>query len=90
MNPEIRFDQALHELKARFGSQLSTNLTVREQHAHTMSWLPLQAPDAVLTAHNKHDVADAVKICHDHKGVSTEFGPYCTLRSFVEYYTIIN
>ena len=67
MNPEIRFDQALHELKARFGSQLSTNLTVREQHAHTMSWLPLQAPDAVLTAHNKHDVADAVKICHDHK-----------------------
>ena len=23
-------------------------------------------------------------------GVSTEFGPYCTLRNFVEYYTIIN
>lgn len=74
MNPEIRFDQALHELKARFGSQLSTNLTVREQHAHTMSWLPLQAPDAVLTAHNKHDVADAVKICHDHKMPVIAFG----------------
>lgn len=74
MNPEIRFDQALHELKARFGSQLSTNLTVREQHAHTMSWLPLQAADAVLTAHNKHDVADAVKICHDHKMPVIAFG----------------
>jgi hypothetical protein len=26
----------------------------------------------------------------DYNGISTEFGPYCTLRSFVEYYTIIN
>ena len=34
------FSQAINVLQARFGNQLSTNLTTREQHAHTMSWLP--------------------------------------------------
>ncbi|MFW2176961.1 MULTISPECIES: FAD-binding oxidoreductase [unclassified Moraxella] len=71
---ENRFAEAINELQARFGSQLSTNLTVRQQHAHTMSWLPNEPADAVLTAHNKHDVADAVKICNAHKMPVIAFG----------------
>ena len=40
---------------------------------------------AYLRASTKDQDANRAK-----DGVSTEFGPYCTLRSFVEYYTIIN
>ena len=68
------FSQAINVLQARFGNQLSTNLTTREQHAHTMSWLPNEPADAVLTAHNKHDVADAVKICNEYKMPVIAFG----------------
>nr|WP_313062202.1 FAD-linked oxidase C-terminal domain-containing protein [Moraxella sp. CTOTU49097] len=68
------FSQAINALQARFGNQLSTNLTIREQHAHTMSWLPNEPADAVLTAHNKHDVADAVKICNEYKMPVIAFG----------------
>lgn len=68
------FSPAIEALNARFGNQLTTNLTVREQHGHTMSWLPNQPPDAVLTAHDKHDVAEAVKICHQHKMPVIAFG----------------
>ena len=69
-----RFEQAIAQLQVRFGSQLSTNLTVREQHAHTMSWLANEPADAVLTAHDKYDVADAVKICHAYKMPVIAFG----------------
>ena len=68
------FSQAINALQARFGNQLSTNLTTRQQHAHTMSWLPNEPADAVLTAHNKHDVADAVKICNEYKMPVIAFG----------------
>lgn len=67
-------EQALNELKARFGEQLSTNTTVREQHGHTTTWLPTQAPDAVLTAKNKQDVIDAVKICDEYAMPVIAFG----------------
>lgn len=68
------FSQAINVLQARFGNQLSTNLTTREQHAHTMSWLPNEPADAVLTPHNKHDVADALKICNEYKMPVIAFG----------------
>jgi D-lactate dehydrogenase (cytochrome) len=71
---QSRFAEAITALQQRFGSQLSTNQTVREQHAHTMSWLPVQAPDAVLTAHDKFDVSDALKICHQYKMPVIAFG----------------
>ena len=69
-----RYSEALSELKAQFGNQLSTNLTTRQQHAHTMTWLENQPADAVLVAHNKQDVAKAVAICNKHKMPVIPFG----------------
>lgn len=69
-----RFVTAIDELKAKFGNALSTNLTVREQHAHTMSWLAPQAPDAVLTVTDKYQISEAVKICNAHKMPVIAFG----------------
>ena len=70
----MSFSEAITELQSRFANQLSTNLTVRQQHAHSMSWLPNEPADAVLTAYTKHDVADAVKICNRYKMPVIAFG----------------
>ena len=35
---------AIAALQTRFGKQLSTNTTVREQHGHTMTWLARACP----------------------------------------------
>ncbi len=70
----MRYLEAIDELKRCFGERLSTNLTVRKQHAHTMTWLDNEPADAVLTAHDKHDVARAVKICHEYKMPVIAFG----------------
>ncbi|WP_227430629.1 FAD-binding oxidoreductase [Psychrobacter sp. I-STPA6b] len=72
--PKRTSQQAIELLKQRFGNQLSTNMTVREQHGHTMTWLPNQPPDAVLTVKNKQEVSEAVKICHEHDMPVIAFG----------------
>ena len=41
---------AVEALAARFGNRLITSQAVREQHAHTTTWLPTQPPDAVVMA----------------------------------------
>ena len=69
-----RFNVAIGELQNRFGTALSTNLTIRQQHAHTMTWLDNEPADAVLTVASKEDVADAVKICHAHGMPIIAFG----------------
>ena len=51
-----RFNVAIGELQNRFGAALSTNLTIRQQHAHTMTWLDNEPADAVLTVASKEDV----------------------------------
>jgi D-lactate dehydrogenase (cytochrome) len=50
-------------LAARFGDRLSRSQALREQHANTLTWLKVQAPDAVLFAETTEEVADAVKAC---------------------------
>ncbi|NNU94985.1 FAD-binding oxidoreductase, partial [Geobacillus sp. NFOSA3] len=40
--------RAIDALAARFGNRLVTSQAVREQHAHTTTWLPNQPPDAVV------------------------------------------
>ncbi|WP_323842196.1 MULTISPECIES: FAD-binding oxidoreductase [unclassified Moraxella] len=69
-----RFIIAIDELKSAFGDRLTTNLTVRQQHAHTMSWLDNEPADAVLTVTDKYQIAKAIKICHAHKMPVVAFG----------------
>ena len=50
-------------LAARFGGRFSLSAALREQHANTLTWLKLQAPDAVLFAETAEEVSEAVKAC---------------------------
>ncbi len=50
-------------LAARFGDRLSRSQALREQHANTLTWLKVQAPDAVLFAETTEEVSDVVKAC---------------------------
>jgi len=50
-------------LATRFGDRFSRSESLREQHANTLTWLKVQAPDAVLFAETTEDVSEAVKAC---------------------------
>src|SRR5438128_6093778 len=53
----------IEALAARFGNHLVTSQAVRDQHAHTTTWLPSQPPDAVVVAQDTAGVQDVVRIC---------------------------
>src|SRR5450432_3069618 len=54
---------AVESLAARFGNRLITSQAVRDQHAHTTTWLAPQPPDAVVMAQETSDIQDVVRIC---------------------------
>jgi D-lactate dehydrogenase (cytochrome) len=54
---------AVAALAARFGNRLITSQAVRDQHAHTTTWLAPQPPDAVVMARETSDIQDVVRIC---------------------------
>jgi D-lactate dehydrogenase (cytochrome) len=54
---------AIEALAARFGNRLVTSQAVREQHAHTTTWIQSQPPDAVVFPQAAADVQDVVRIC---------------------------
>ncbi|HVT54604.1 MAG TPA: FAD-linked oxidase C-terminal domain-containing protein [Xanthobacteraceae bacterium] len=70
-------------LAARFGNKVSTAEAVRKQHANTTTWLPNEAPDAVVYAASTEDVQDAVRICAEHKVPVIPFGTGTSLEGHV-------
>jgi D-lactate dehydrogenase (cytochrome) len=74
---------ALDSLAARFGNRLVRSQAVREQHAHTLSWLPRQPPDGVVFAQNTTDVQDVVRICARHKVPVIPYGTGTSLEGQV-------
>ena len=65
---------AIGVLKQRFADRLQTGEAHRQQHTHTMSYLPGQLPDAVVFAESTEDVQDVVRICSDHRVPVIPFG----------------
>ncbi len=57
---------AIGILKQRYGDRLQTGADIRRQHAHTTTYIPNQAPDAVLFTESAQDVQDVVRVCADH------------------------
>ncbi|HBF61774.1 MAG TPA: FAD-binding oxidoreductase, partial [Methyloceanibacter sp.] len=56
--------QALfNKLAARFGNRFSRSEALRAQHANTLTWHKVQAPDAVLFAETTEEVSEAVAAC---------------------------
>ena len=54
-------------LKQRLGERLVTGRAVREQHGHTTTYLPGQAPDAVAFPRDVAEVQEIVRACADYR-----------------------
>ncbi len=70
-------------LAAAFGNRLVTSQAVREQHGHTLTWIPTQAPDAVVYPQSTEDVAEIVKLCAKHGVPVIAFGTGTSLEGHV-------
>ncbi|MEO0328616.1 MAG: FAD-linked oxidase C-terminal domain-containing protein [Pseudomonadota bacterium] len=70
-------------LKQRFGDQLKTSQSLREQHAHTTTYIPAQLPDAVVFARSSDDVQETVRICSEHRVPIIPFGTGTSLEGGV-------
>ena len=70
-------------LAARFGNRLVTSQAVRDQHAHTTTWLPRQPPDAVVMVQHTADIQDVVRICAEHRIPVIAFGAGTSLEGQV-------
>ncbi|MGH7108004.1 MAG: FAD-binding oxidoreductase, partial [Acetobacteraceae bacterium] len=73
----------LERLAARFGNRLVTSQAVREQHAHTTTWLAPQPPDAVVVAQQTADIQDVVRICAANRVPVIAFGTGTSLEGQV-------
>ncbi|WP_298259049.1 FAD-linked oxidase C-terminal domain-containing protein [Bradyrhizobium sp.] len=73
----------VEKLAARFGNRLVTSQAVRDQHAHTTTWLPSQPPDAVVFAQEAADVQDVVRVCAVHDVPVIAFGTGTSLEGQV-------
>ena len=65
---------AVAVLKQRFGDRLETGRAIRDQHAHTTTYIPAQAPDAVAFVEATAEVQDIVRVCADHRVPIVPFG----------------
>jgi D-lactate dehydrogenase (cytochrome) len=70
-------------LRQRLGERLQTGQAIREQHGHTTTWLPNQAPDAVAFPDSAEEVADIVRVCADHCVPVIAFGTGTSLEGHV-------
>jgi D-lactate dehydrogenase (cytochrome) len=70
-------------LAASFGNRLVTSLAVRQQHGHTLTWIPNQPPDAVVYPQNTGEVAEIVKLCSLHGVPVIAFGTGTSLEGHV-------
>jgi D-lactate dehydrogenase (cytochrome) len=74
---------AIAILKQKFGDRLQTGEAIRQQHAHTMTWLENQPPDAVVFVETAADVVDIVNVARAHKVPVIPFGAGTSLEGHV-------
>ena len=74
---------ALGILKQRFGDHFQTGQAIRDQHAHTTTWIRSQAPDAVVFPASTQEVSDIVKVCATHEVPIIPFGTGTSLEGHV-------
>ena len=70
-------------LKQRLGERLQTGQSVREQHGHTTTYIPNQAPDGVAFVETAGEVQDVVRICAEHRVPVIAFGTGTSLEGHV-------
>jgi len=65
---------AISILRQRFGERLQTGEAIRRQHAHTLTWLPNQPPEAVVWVENTEEVREIVGVARAHRLPIIPFG----------------
>ena len=70
-------------LKQRLGDRLQTGQAIRDQHGHTTTWIPTQAPDAVAFPETTAEVAEIVRICAEHRVPVIPYGTGTSLEGHV-------
>lgn len=70
-------------LAASFGNRLVTSLAVRQQHGHTLTWIPNQPPDAVVFPQSTQEVSEIVTLCAAHGVPVIAFGTGTSLEGHV-------
>lgn len=75
--------RVLEILGERYGERLLTGHSVREQHAHSTSYIPAQLPDGVFAPNNVEEVQDVVRLCAEHRVPVIPFGTGSSLEGHV-------
>ncbi|MBL8575884.1 MAG: FAD-binding protein [Mesorhizobium sp.] len=70
-------------LKQRFGERFQTGQAIREQHAHTTTYIPTQAPDGVAFPDNAAEVQEIVRACAEYRVPLIAFGAGTSLEGAV-------
>src|SRR5579883_356722 len=65
---------ALAQLRATFGDRLAEGEAIRRQHGNQLSEVPNEPPDAVVFPETTEEVADAVRVCAEHRVPIIAFG----------------
>ena len=74
---------AISILRQRFGERLQTGEAIRRQHAHTLTWLPNQPPDAVIWVNDTSEVCDVVQVAREHSVPIIPFGAGTSLEGHI-------
>lgn len=80
---EIGIEAALGILKQRFGERFQTGQSIREQHAHTTTYIRNQPPDGVAFPESTAEVSEIVSICARHNVPIIPFGVGTSLEGHV-------
>jgi D-lactate dehydrogenase (cytochrome) len=70
-------------LQAQFGNRLMTSLAVRQQRAHTTTWLDNQPADAVVLPHTAAEVQAVVHLCRQHRVPMIAYGTGTSLEGHI-------
>lgn len=61
-------------LRARFSDRVTTNDTIRRQHANTLMWTKTEPPDAVVYPETTQEVSEIARLCFENGVPMIPFG----------------
>ncbi len=70
-------------LKQQFGERFQTGESIRQQHSHTLTYIPAQLPDGVVFAESAAEVQDIVRCCAAHRVPIIPFGTGTSLEGHI-------
>ena len=65
---------AIQVLRQQFGQRLQTGDAIRQQHGHTLTWIPNQPPDAVIFIETAADVEAVMRVARQYRAPVIPFG----------------